>query len=243
MKQKIKKNLTNLFNENYQKIAKVSFSHMIDENIEETNNGYKSKGIYNYLEDQEAINLIKLKENRKLHASFIKAQSLDIDEQKIITGFIHDIKKSIEKIKIKLKESKQNFSNQIIFLGYDHLPEAWFSGYGKGNYPILDKPEYFEFNFSEEMYVGIGKIDYSNVWSNLISLNEQLEDLDVFDALATTDTYNYLLNSYLFKTYLLLFKAFDNIMIEEFEGINIEKPLFIYGNEHDCEPMNIYIYN
>ncbi|WP_262885916.1 hypothetical protein [Algibacter sp. L1A34] len=37
-------------------------------------------------------------------------------------------------------------------------------------------------------------------------------------------------------------KAFDELGIRILDGIEIEKPIMIYGNEHDCEPINIYAF-
>ena len=80
------------------------------------------------------------------------------------------------------------------------------------------------------------------IYKKYKKLNEILEDLDVFDQLMETKMYQHLLKSYIYKTYILLHKAFEQIDINNFKGIEIEKPLYIYGNEHDCEKMNIYVF-
>ena len=85
-------------------------------------------------------------------------------------------------------------------------------------------------------------MDYSKIWKELSLINEILEDLDVYDQICETELYQSLLNAVKFKTYLLLNKAFDEIGINVFDGIEIGKPLMIYGNEHDCESINIYSY-
>lgn len=243
MKNEVKKNLLNLYNENLKVIAPFSFGEMIDDYISMIDQSYKLSEIHNYKESDEAIQLYKLKNDQTILKSFQKAKNLDFDDQKIIIDFVSDIKKSIKEINFKLEECPQKYKNQIIFLEYDHLPEAWFFGFGKGNYPILKKPEYFEFNFKEEIYAGIGKVDYSSIWNNLLEFNEILENSEAHDFLFDSDSYNSLLNLYKYKTYLLLFEAFERIPINLFDEISIEKPLYIYGNEHDCEPINIYIYS
>jgi len=39
-----------------------------------------------------------------------------------------------------------------------------------------------------------------------------------------------------------ILNSLEIIKIEKFNGIPIKFPLFIYSNEHDCEAMNVYVY-
>jgi hypothetical protein len=244
MNAEITSNLTNLLNINLKVIKNTSIEKMFNELINDYSKVFDvNQGVittsYNI---KEIKSFKKAKKNTELISAFENAKKMEFDEKKIIAELKTDILNSFPELKNKIDSENKGFKNQIIFLEYDYEPYAYFCGFGKGNYPILKKPEYFEFNFREELYAGIGKVDYCKIWKNLTSLNEILEDLDIYDQVYETELYKSLQNSVKFKTYLLLNKAFDEIGIKAFDGIEIEKPLMIYGNEHDCESINIYAY-
>jgi hypothetical protein len=224
MTAEIKSNLENLFNNNIELLKNSS--------VEETLNEFKS-------EIEESENPEKKPE---LISLFNKAKKMEFEEEEIITEFKTDILNSVPKLLQRIDSENNGFKNQIIFLEYDSEPCAYFCGFGKGSYPILTKPEYFSYNYMEESFNGIGKVDYSKIWNNLTKLNKVLDELDIFDEIWETTLYQSLLNSIKYKTYLLLHEAFDQIGIKAFNGIEIEKPLMIYGNEHDCESINIYAF-
>ena len=66
--------------------------------------------------------------------------------------------------------------------------------------------------------------------------------MDLGDFITASDSYEYLQAAYKFKTNLLLQEAFEQIPLSAFDGIPIKLPLFIFSNEHDCEAMNVYVY-
>ena len=149
---------------------------------------------------------------------------------------------SLLEINNKIKAENQCFSNQIIFLENDFAPYAYLCGFGMGNYPILPEPENFDYNFKEEIYNGVGKIDYSVIWKDLNILNNLVLELEIYDHITEVTYFDSLLNTVRFKTYLLLHEAFNQLRVDVFDGIKIEKPLYIYANEHDCPAMNIYVF-
>lgn len=246
MNAEIKSNLENLLNYNLEVIRNTSIEKMFDELISE-NNSPKSMRIdlgvlTNYFDSDEIKSFKKGKQNSELISAFDKAKKLAFNEKTIVDKLKNDILNSIPELKNKIDSENKGFKNQIIFLEYDDEPYAYFCGFGKGNYPVLKKPEYFKFNFREELYAGIGKVDYSNIWNELKIFNEILEGLDIYFQVWDTELYQSLLNSIRFKTYIFLHEAFDQIGVKSFDGIEIELPLMIYGNEHDCEPINIYVF-
>ena len=244
MNTEIISNLTNLFNINLEVIKNTSIEKMFNELINENPKAFNvNLGVLTNLFDNDEIKSFKkAKKNTELISAFNTAKKMEFDENKIIAELKTDIINSIPELKSKIDSENKGFKNQIMFLEYDYEPYAYFCGFGKGNYPILKTPEYFEVNFREELYAGIGKVDYSKIWKELSLINEILEDLDIYDQVCETKLYQNLLNCVKFKTYLLLNKAFNEIGINAFDGIEIEKPLMIYGNEHDCESINIYAY-
>ncbi|WP_218597758.1 hypothetical protein [Polaribacter sp. NJDZ03] len=246
MNEEIKSNLEYLFNINYNNIKSISFEKIIDDIIIEEAETYTinvdDDSVTQGLREIEITKLLNAKNNSELITAFENVKKMKFDEKEIIAEFKTEILNSITQLRNKIDSENKGFKNQIIFLEYDYEPRAYFCGFGKGDYPILKKPEYFEFNFREELYAGIGKVDYSKIWKKLTSINEILEDIDIDQLVWESELYQNLRNSIKFKTYLLLNKAFEEIGIKSFKGIEIEKPLMIYGNERICEPINIYSY-
>lgn len=242
MKNSIKHNLQRLFDQNYNLIKDIKLSKIIDEYIEEKNEHYLSIGIDYYLSDEEPKALNLLKENANLNSIYNKALQLNVDEENIIVRLVNDLKTAIQQVKEEIDYDSKGVENQIIFIEHDYEPYAYLCGFGKGGYPILENPEYFKFGFEEELYVGIGKINYSVVWKDFIEFDQFMDNYDVLFNIKESSLYDNLFKSYIYKTYLLLFEAFELLKIEEFDGIKITKPLYIYGNEHDCEAINIYVY-
>ena len=241
--QTIISNLESLFLNNYREIEHASLSQWIDllktENPDTFSiNEQKTVKLY----DEFIIaNFEKAKKNTKLLESYERTIELDFNENEIIDSFSKDLIVSFEKIKKGIRKIEGS-KIQIILLTYDFEPYAWISGFGEGKYPVLEKPEYFDFSYKKDFFEILGRVDYSKVWSNLIELEKYLEEAEIFDDIFETDFYQNLRNSYIYKTYLLMNKAFKQNQGELFSGLNIKKPLFIYGNEHDCEKINIYSY-
>lgn len=242
MKNDILDNLENLLKESLIKIKGATLKKIITDYINETNQHYLNIGINHYLEDEESIELSKLKDNSELKQFFQKALDFKFNENQIITNFKLNIQNAFTEIKVKVQSEQKGIKNQAIFLEYDFLPIASISGYGKGDYPLLKKPKYLEFYPKDEIFISIEKIDYSTVWKDLISFNNIIEQYEIDDYIFESDLYLALKDAYIFKTYILLHKAFDELGFKIFDGIEIEKPLMVYGNQHDCEPISVYMF-
>tara|TARA_R110001583_G_scaffold60219_14_gene179049 strand:- start:129 stop:860 length:732 start_codon:yes stop_codon:yes gene_type:complete len=240
MKNDILHSLENLLSESLFHIKGATINEIISNYIDQTNLHYLSIGIKHYLDDEEPIELNKLKDNPELKESFRKALEFKIDENKIISNFKSELQKAYAEIKLKVQSENKGIKNQAVFLEYDFLPIASICGYDKGTYPILKTPKYLDFYPKNELYIAFEKIDYSSAWKELILFNNIAEKYEIDDCIYESDIYEALKNAYIFKTYILLHKAFDSLGITLFDGIEIEKPFMIYGNEHDCEPISIY---
>lgn len=243
MKTQVKQNLENLFNQNYDLVKDASidsiFSALISRNPEVMEPDLI--GTYRYSRREMEI-LKKAKADEKLARTFELAQKMNFSYPKLIEGFKKDILNSMKLIKKAINKAKTPFKNQAIFLEYNYQPVAAFTGYGEGDYPILEIPAYFDFDCETEMYLAKGRIYYANFWQKMRILNETLENLEANHLIWESKAYQGLKEAYRFKTYLLLYEAFDELGFEIFEGIPIQKPLYIYGNEHDCERINVYVY-
>lgn len=241
-KRKIQQNLENIFNKNYDFIKNQTLNDVINRYIKETNKYYISIGITNYLDDEEVVELKKALKNKELKNAFEDVKNLNLDDQIIISKFISEIKKILFEIK-EDSVQKDYFTIQLIFIIHDQLLTADFYCYAEGNYPILEEPEYFDYDYEKEITNKNSGLDYTKVSSKLFSFNSILESLELDNYILETNFYECLAESYKYKIYLLLNKAFEQIREEEFNTINIKKPLYIYANEHDCPPINIYIFD
>ena len=241
--QKIISNLENLFNNNYKEIQHPAIGQWLDLLKAENPDVFclNEQKIVQLYDKSILSNFEKAKENTKLVECYENAINININEEEIIKGFSKDLKSSFEIIKEGIKKVEDS-KMQIILITYAFEPYAWISGFGEGNYPILEKPEYFDFYFQKDFFEILGRIDYSHVWSNLIKLEEYLEEADIYDDILDTVFFQNLKDCYIYKTYLLLNTAFKNNQEEIFSGLDIKKPLFVYGNAHGGENINIYSY-
>lgn len=247
MKEIIKSNLENLFNKNFNSFIKISFPVFIDsitgKNTQAFDFKYPMEGFF---EPEDIAALEQLKGNKKLIELYDKLKENLKSNTLIMDGFKKDILNSIMVIKQRVKEENKGFKSQIIFIEHDYDPTACFCGFGEGIYPILETPKYIDFNYKEELFNGIGQISYAPFWKEKIEFEELLsvanDGIDMADLLFSTEIYENIESAYRMKTYLFLYEAFDQISIEAFEGIPLKLPLYIYGNEHDCEQMNVYLY-
>lgn len=238
----VKANLEKLFKVNFEAVNSLSIETFFDQLVAQPVMAYDpSTDEFNGVFDEEEIEALKeARQDSELLNAFKKVAELNFDDNQIIEGFKKDIVASLAEIRKNLKND--SFSNQIIFLENDFEPYAYFCGFGTGNYPILSEPDYFDYNFKEEIYNGVGKIDYSVIWNDLLHLNDLLVELEIEDIINETEYFQNLLNALKFKTYLFLHDTFDQLGIEIFRDFKIEKPLYIYANEHDCPAMNVYIF-
>ncbi|WP_459212004.1 hypothetical protein [Aquimarina rhabdastrellae] len=243
--EKIKDILNNYVSEYSSTIAQLSLESLFEASIHFLKSAYNMD--YHSItknEDVEKVIILKNEtlKNKKAIELFTKAKNISINEDEIIEALVNDLKESYREVKSQIKD-KQQYKNQIIFLEHDYEPYSLLCGYGEGDYPILNKPTYFDYNYQEEIYAGIGSINYNEIWKNAIVLNEYLEEIGVLDTIEFTELYYQIKDMHVYKTYQLLHEAFSRIDLESlFEGIDIKTPLSIYANEHDCEPVIIYRY-
>lgn len=242
MKKEIFNNLLQLFNESKLYLKNVKFADIIDNHIYESDTFYKDMGMNNYLEDKEAINYAEYKTNKTLNKLFEKAVLMNIDKKQIKTKLEADLKLAFSEISLNFKSNKQTTKNQIIFFEHNDLPIASIIGYGKGEYSIVKSPEYLDSYPTDEVYVAIEKIDFSLIWNDLLNFTTEIEDLELDNCVLSSEIYTNLSEMYIYQTYLLLHETLEEVGEELFTGIDIEKPLMIYGNEHDCGAISVFVY-
>ncbi|WP_437824448.1 hypothetical protein [Tenacibaculum mesophilum] len=134
MKKDILHNLENLLKRSLIQLKGATLEKIITSYINETNQHYLSIGVNHYLEDEESIELNKLKKNPELKQFFQKAIEFKFNENQIIEKFKLNIQNAFAEIKVKDQSEQKVIRLQAIFLEYDLLPTASIYGYGKGDY-------------------------------------------------------------------------------------------------------------
>lgn len=240
--EQIKQNLEKHFNRHFEIINSYSLNDVINEYITENNNYYLSLGINNYMEDQEVKELTKIKENQKLINSFLAVKKLNINEVEIIESFKKDITTAIQKLGKIIKQNEKVTTYQAMFIEHDFFPLGYIRISGKGEFSINKKPSCINFDYNNEVLNEDCKIDYSPVWKEYLKFNSILEELELDNYLMDSIFYESLTQVYIYKVFLLLNKTFQQLESNIFEVINIHRPFYIFGNEHDCEASNIYTF-
>lgn len=244
MNSTVKNNLENLFKKNFDLVRSLSIQDILNDLIENNDDAFDiGRGVVTKLYEEEDIAIIEsAKRNSQLTEVFESVKAKLVANEKFIESFKKDIITSIKLLKEKVVKENKGFKIQIILLEYDFEPYFYFCGFGEGNYPILEKPKYIDYNHHQQLFNGDAKVDFSNFWKEKIRLERLLDELELSDMLMNSEIYDALNQSYHFKTFLLLHEAFNRISLSVFQGIPIKLPLFIYGNEHDCSEMNVFIY-
>lgn len=234
--------IENLYNHHLQIVSSYSFADIINEYIQQNNEYYLSMGINNYMEDEEVEYLNKLKNSKKINHAFLKVKELNFNENEIVSNFQKNIIQSIYLLKKIIGENKNNTTYQSMFIEHDFFPYGYIKLCSKKNFSITESPNISDFDCNDGIHDESCKINYSLIWKNLSKFQMMLEKSDLENYISETVFYESLLEVYTLKTFILLSEAFDKLEDDIFEGINIVKPFFIFANEHDCKPYNIYIY-
>lgn len=245
MKKQIKKNLERLYQINFDKIAQISFKDIIDELLSSNPEVYDFdiKAIRSMWRAEEMQRFNAAKESKELNESLRNAvANLELNHDSIVEGFVTDIRECISLLAETVKEEGVTFQTQVLFLMYSFHPYAFLGAFGTGDFPILEESKRFEYNYENSLNNDKCKIDYEALWSPRISLDEIMEEFEIDEDIWHSQLYQNLLNAYRFKTCLLLFEAFDQISIDEWAGIPLKLPSYLYESEQQGEYMNVYIY-
>jgi hypothetical protein len=240
---KIYSTLKRLFNINYNMVENLDYNAFVFEIIE--NNpilfGSDPNNQMFLMDDIEIEELKKSLKNLQLSKIFSGAVELKIDEDFIKYELKKDLLKIFSAYKIETLEKNPNIKRQALFITYTDFPEAWCAFAGEDNYPILDEPQYFEYDYTNELFLPNLTIDFTKIWKKLILLDEAIEQNDLFNQLVDTEKYNALINAYVYKTYIMLYEVLAENKHQLFDGFPIKKPFYVFANQHDCEPINIFI--
>ncbi|WP_215042013.1 hypothetical protein [Tenacibaculum dicentrarchi] len=195
-------------------------------------------------------NELKTLLNDKLLHSKIKNVIRELKElnKKIIQeNTEYQLLDNLNKIALNIPEKRNDFRLNLLFLEHNYEPEAYFCGFDDRNYKhkLLSGREYLKYDYKKELFNGAGRFDYINFLNPYLKFIEELgeEKVDRINEALSGGMYLeeikklFLLNGYL-ETHL----CFDRIN-KKIREINIpmREEVFIFGNEHDCEQINIYV--
>jgi hypothetical protein len=241
---KIIETLKNLYSANYEQIKDLNYksyvSYLIDNNqvIFDKNTGEQLF----WMDEFEIKNLIDSLKNFHLSSLFEATIKMAIDEEKIKIDLKNDLISILFALKNKNLDKFPNIKRQALFITYGDFPQAWCCMYGEGNFPILKEPTYFNYDYSNELFIPDITLDYSKLWKDLINLEKVIDENDLYNQLINeSEKFRALINTYVYKTYLLLNEIFEENKDELFKGFPIKKPFYVFANQHDCEPINLFI--
>lgn len=240
----IKNTLHNLFDSNYDKIRNLSYknfvSYLLDNN--EVFFELNSKELIYDIDDEDIQRLKDSLKNFKLASIFEKAVRFECDETQIKQSFKKELLIIFSKLKKENLNKFNNLKRQGLFFSYGQTQQAWFTLYGKGNFPLLKEPKYFDYDYSQELFIQNQIFNLSELNQPLINLEAIIDELDLYNELLDdNEIVNSIYNAYHFKLFILINEVITENKNEIFSGLAIQKPFYIYGNQHGGELINIHI--
>ncbi|HFA50192.1 MAG TPA: hypothetical protein ENJ95_14370 [Bacteroidetes bacterium] len=251
---KIIKILNSAFETQFEQLNNTSFKQtIIDEykNLDETlflNARTDMSSSQLKKQSQESLKLIENDEELVCKIDQLHNEVLKIDKKRFKEELKADLINSFQIASEKVNENKTKHKLGILFLEHDSDFKACFGGFGKGgyNFPIPKIPQHIEFDFPKELFNGIGQIDYTSGLAPFLDLEKEIgeEKLDVIiSELLLSEYYFQLQELFVINTYKLLHETFGELRMEKEKiGINMEKEVFVFGNEHDCGARCIYLF-
>ncbi|ARV08149.1 hypothetical protein BTO05_00275 [Winogradskyella sp. PC-19] len=240
----IRKNLQYLFDKNFNRVKSLNYKNFVDyliDNNEIVLNNY-TREVYFRMDEIEITEVKNSLKNFKISSIFEKLVKFEFDEILLKNNLKSDLKKIISKLQRENLDKFDSLERQVLFISFDNLSESWCSIYGKGDFPILKNPEYFDYDYSNQLFQFEKKIDSTSFSKPLFDFERIVDELDLYNQLINDfELYNCIYESYKYKYFLLLNEVLSENDGELFKNFPIIKPFYIYGNEHDCEYINLHI--
>lgn len=191
--------------------------------------------------------LIKITQQFNLIERFdlLFQKTLNLPEIELEKNLRENITQSIKAASKKIKKTNP-YRLGILFIEYDLNFRGSLGGFGEGKtkYPILNNPQYFDYNYQEELFNGVGKIDFQFGLEYFKQFENELKRgvLHFLQEL-NGEYYHKLKKLNLSKQFLIIHEIFnDSEVINNLKTqIPTTNTIYIYGNEHDCEFLNISI--
>ncbi|CAA0149708.1 hypothetical protein [Tenacibaculum maritimum] len=193
--------------------------------------------------------LTELLNNNKLHSEIqnLIKELQNRDKKRIQENIEQQMIDNLTNIALDIPEERNNFKLNLLFLEHDYYPEACFCGFDDRNYKykLLSGQEYLKFDYQKELFNGVGLFNYETILNEYLKYIEYLgeEKVDqINEALVASAYLEKIKKIFLLDGYLEIHLCFERInrKIREIK-IPMRDEVFIFGNEHDCEELNIYV--
>ncbi len=201
------------------------------------------------LKKENKKELIELSKDSQLHSKIenLLTELIDVNEKKFQDNIEYQLIDNLTKIALNISKEKKNFKLNLLFLEHNYEPEACFCGFDDSNYKykLLSGQEYLKYDYKKELFNGVGSFDYSNILSPYLKFEEEIgeEKVEMINEALSGGMYlEEIKKLFLLKGFLGIHLCLDRIK-DKIRQINIpmRNEVFIFGNEHDCEQLNIYV--
>lgn len=203
----------------------------------------------NLLKEKSKSELNELLNDNQLHSEIdnLVKDLIDINNKTIQDNIEHQLVNNLTTISQNILDDKNNFELNLLFLEHDYEPEACFCGFDDDSYKykLLSGQEYLEYDYKKELFNGAGRFDYTNLLSPYIKFINELgeEKVEMINEALTDGMYlEQIKNLFLLNGFLGIHLCLNNIKSKIREiHLPMKDEVFIFGNEHDCEEINIYV--
>lgn len=200
---------------------------------------------------EEKSKLKELLNDNNLHREIenVIEELVNVKDNKIQEYIENQLINNLSDISLNLPKEKNNFKLNLLFLEHDYEPEAYFFGYEDPNYKfkLLSGQEYLEFDYTKELpNINIdNRFDYTPFLQPLLKFEEEKgeDKVDMINEASGFVSYlEEIKKLFLLNGYLGIHLCLNRIKGEIRElNIPMRDEVFIFGNEHDCEQLNIYV--
>jgi len=204
------------------------------------------------VKEQMKVDLFDLRADKKLHnlLNQIIDQQIDIYSEEIQGHIETQLIDNLSRIAERIPKEKSAFQLNMLFLEHDFEPEAYFCGFDdtKFKFRLLSGSEYLsyeEWEWTKELFNGVDEsFDYRPFLRPCIELEERLgeEMVEKVEEVGPGGYLGEIKKLFLLNAYLAIHIYLDRNGHKLRQlGIPMKEEVFVFGNEHDCPQLNIYV--
>ncbi|WP_350292266.1 hypothetical protein [uncultured Croceitalea sp.] len=192
---------------------------------------------------------VELLNDSELHSELynLSASLVDIRNTEVQNKIEYQLLNNLSNIASTISNTRSNNMLNLLFLEHDYEYQACFCGFDDKNYhfKLLSGEKYLEYNYEKELFNGLGNFDYSPILSPILNFEEKVGQKrvdDIYENLCVSSYIEEIKELHLLNAYLGIHICLCRIE-NDFRKIKIPMmdKVYIFGNEHDCEQLNIYV--
>ena len=201
------------------------------------------------LKDDSKNELVQLLNDTQLHLEIDQLidDLVDVNEKRIQDDIESQLLENLSSISLSIPDEKKDLELNLLFIEHNYHLDTYFSGFDDASYAhkLLSGKECLKYDYKKELFIGAGGFKYNALLSPYLKFEERLgeEKVDTInEALFGGNYLEEVKKLYLLNGFLGIHLCLDRIG-EEIRRIDIpmRNEVFIFGNEHDCEQLNIYV--